>query len=224
MNIGFLTPEEIVKKSLKEEVNLNSKEGFIRQVIGWREFVRGIYREYSEVQEQRNFFGHQRKLKECWYTGDTGIVPLDDAIKKVLKLGYNHHIERLMIISNLMLLCRIHPKEVHKWFMEMYVDSSDWVMGPNVYGMAQFSDGGVFATKPYISSSNYILKMSHYKKDEWCEIWDGLYWMFINDNKDFFKKNYRMSMMVKMLEKMDQKKQKKLFKLAKSFINKVTSK
>lgn len=222
INIGFITPEEIVKKAVKVDVSINSKEGFIRQIIGWREFIRGIYQEYSEVQEKKNFFKHKRKLKKCWYQGNTGILPLDDAINKVTKYGYNHHIERLMIISNLMLLCRVDPREVHKWFMEMYVDSSDWVMGPNVYGMAQFSDGGIFATKPYISGSNYILKMSHYKKDDWCEIWDGLYWMFIKDNQEFFKKNYRMSMMVKILEKMDNSKQKKLFKLANAFISETT--
>ena len=109
INIGFLTPEEVVKKALKAEVSLNSKEGFVRQIIGWREFVRGIYQEYSEIQDSSNFFNHKNKLKKCWYQGNTGIVPLDDAIKKVLKYGYNHHIERLMIISNLMLLCRVDP-------------------------------------------------------------------------------------------------------------------
>jgi len=145
INIGFLTPEEIVKKVLKANVSINSQEGFIRQIIGWREFVRGIYQQYSEIQDKKNFFKHSKKIKKCWYNGSTGLPPLDDAIKKVIKYGYNHHIERLMIVSNLMLLCRIDPREVHKWFMEMYVDSSDWVMGPNVYGMAQFSDGAVLS-------------------------------------------------------------------------------
>lgn len=224
INIGFLTPEEVVKKALKCDVSINSKEGFIRQIIGWREFVRGIYQEYSEVQEESNFFNHQNSLKDSWYTGNTSIVPLDDAIKKTLRFGYNHHIERLMIISNIMLLCEIHPTEVHKWFMEMYVDSSDWVMGPNVYGMAQFSDGGIFATKPYIASSNYILKMSHYKKDDWCETLDGLYWRFIHKNQDFFSKNYRMAMMVKMLNKIDIERKKRIFKLADEFISNHTIK
>ena len=222
INIGFLTPEEIVKKALKADVDLNSKEGFIRQIIGWREFMRGIYQEYSEKQDKENFFKHKRKLTKAWYEGETGIPPLDDAIKKVLRYGYNHHIERLMIISNLMLLCEIKPQIVHQWFMEMYVDSSDWVMGPNVYGMAQFSDGGIFATKPYISGSNYIHKMGHYKKGDWNDVWDGLYWRFIGKHQDFFKKNYRMNMMVKMLEKMDQDKKKKIFKAAEKFLEKYT--
>jgi deoxyribodipyrimidine photolyase-related protein len=222
INIGFVTPSEIVKVALAADVSLNSKEGFVRQVIGWREFVRGIYQEYSDEQDKSNFFGHQNKLTSAWYEGSTGITPLDDAIKKVDQFGYCHHIERLMIISNIMLLCEIHPQEVHRWFMEMFVDSSDWVMGPNVYGMAQFSDGGIFATKPYISSSNYILKMSHYKKDEWCDVLDGLYWRFIEKNRDFFSTNYRMSMMVKMLDKMDLEKKERIFPKAESFIKEMT--
>ena len=106
--------------------------------------------------------------------------------------------------------------------MEMYVDSSDWVMGPNVFGMAQFSDGGIFATKPYIASSNYIIKMSHYKKGEWSEILDGLYWRFIDKNREFFSKNYRMSMMVKLLDKIDEERRMRIFSLAEEFISKNT--
>ncbi len=123
-----------------------------------------------------------------------------------------------MIISNIMLLCEIAPKEVHGWFMEMFVDSSDWVMGPNVYGMSQFSDGGIFATKPYIAGSNYIHKMSHYKKDSWDDILDGLYWRFIEKHRDFFGKNYRMSMMVKMLDKLDRERKARIFQKAETLL------
>ena len=148
------TPSEIIKmvttKEMIRNIPLNSLEGYVRQVIGWREFIRGIYQNYHQEQMSSNFWGHKRKLNDNWYTGETGVPPLDDAIKKAHRFGYSHHIERLMIISNIMLLSQIHPQEVYKWFMEMYVDSSDWVMGPNVFGMAQFSDGGIFATKPYI--------------------------------------------------------------------------
>jgi len=222
INIGFITPHEVVELVLDCDVPLNSKEGFIRQVIGWREFMRGIYQVYSEHQENLNFFNHQRKLTQAWYEGTTGIPPLDDAIKKVNEFGYGHHIERLMIISNMMLLCEIDPVKVHAWFMEMYVDSSDWVMGPNVYGMAQFSDGGIFSTKPYISGSNYILKMSHYTKDEWCDVFDGLYWSFIENKKDFLKKNPRMSMMVNMLKKMDDDKKSRIFRAKEKFLMDMT--
>lgn len=227
MNNGLITPRQIIKKVLNryeedKSIPLSSVEGFIRQVMGWREFVSGVYQNYSEVQDSKNFFNHNRKLTDDWYKGTTGIPPVDHAIKKAVKYGYCHHIERLMILSSMMLMCEVHPKEVHKWFMEMFVDSADWVMGPNVYGMGQFSDGGIFATKPYISGSNYILKMSDYKKGEWCDVWDGLYWRFIGKNSAFFSKNYRMSMMVQAYNKMDIEKKTRLTALAEQFIKEKT--
>ena len=218
LNLGLLIPKEIIQRSLEfAKVNktpLNSLEGFIRQILGWREFVRGIYGEFSEVQDKKNFFNHTRKLSNDWYSGTTGITPLDFAIKKVMKNGYLHHIERLMIVSNLMLLCEIDPNEVHRWFNELFVDSMDWVMGPNVYGMGQFSDGGIFATKPYICGSNYILKMSNFTKGEWSVEMDALYWSFIFKNREFFLKNPRMAMMVRTFEKMDTKKQEEILVLS----------
>tara|TARA_Y100000591_G_C21633046_1_gene593814 strand:- start:90 stop:770 length:681 start_codon:yes stop_codon:yes gene_type:complete len=222
MNIGLITAEEIINKVLKahqkDNFPLNSLEGFIRQVIGWREFIRGIYQNYDKEESSTNFWNHKRKLRKCWYDGTTGILPVDDAIKKVQRLGYNHHIERLMVLSNFMLLCEINPKDVYKWFMEMYVDSSEWVMGPNVYGMGQFSDGGIFATKPYISGSNYILKMSDYKKGDWCKVWDGLYWNFINKKKKFYQKNARSAFMVNTLDRMESGKRKSHFEIANQFL------
>lgn len=229
INMGLILPEEVIQKVEKEyyankNIPLNSAEGFIRQVLGWREFVRGIYQEFDEVQQTENFWNHQRKLTSSWYEATTGIPPLDDAINKANRLGYNHHIERLMVVSNLMLLCQIHPQEVYRWFMEMFIDSSDWVMGPNVFGMGQFSDGGIFATKPYISGSNYLLKMSDYKKGDWCDVVDGLYWKFISDHRDFFGANPRLGMMIRTLEKMEKDAKKKerlkrIFKAADDFLD-----
>jgi deoxyribodipyrimidine photolyase-related protein len=227
INLGLLTPGEVVKRTLtyakENKTPMNSIEGFIRQVIGWREFVRGVYQNYSEKQDAGNFFKHERKLSGAWYTGQTGIEPLDDSLRKSLKFGYAHHIERLMVIGCLMLLSQVHPREVHRWFMEMYVDSSDWVMGPNVYGMSQFSDGGIFATKPYICGSNYILKMSSYKKGPWCDVWDGLYWKFVSEKFQFLAKNPRLSMMVAMWGKKSKAQQKQLLQVADAFIEKVTN-
>ncbi|MCK6598063.1 MAG: cryptochrome/photolyase family protein [Bdellovibrionaceae bacterium] len=205
LNSGLLTPDEVVKETLafglKNKIPLASLEGFIRQVIGWREFIRGIYQNFSQKQETTNFWNHNNKLSPLWYKGDTGIPPLDETLRRVIKRGYAHHIERLMIIGSLMLLLEVHPSEAHRWFMEMFVDSSDWVMGPNVYGMALFSDGGVFATKPYICGSNYLRKMGGYKKEDWCDGVDGLYWEFIKKHENFFLKNPRLSMMVKSSQK-----------------------
>ena len=223
INNGMLLPDEVIQKAIevyeKEDIPLASLEGFVRQIIGWREFVFGIYRNFSEEEEKRNFFKHNRRLTADWYEGTTGLPPIDDAIHKAQDFGYCHHIERLMVLSNVMLLTEIHPQDVHKWFMEMFVDSADWVMGPNVYGMGQFSDGGIFATKPYFSGSNYILKMSDYKKSEWCDGWDGLFWRFIGKHSDFFAKQYRLSFMVQTLNKMDAHKKKRLLSLAEDFIH-----
>jgi deoxyribodipyrimidine photolyase-related protein len=225
-NLGLLTPDEVVKRTLtfakENKTPMNSLEGFIRQVIGWREFVRGVYQNFSDKQDVSNFFKHEGKLSKVWYSAETGILPLDDSLGKTVKFGYAHHIERLMVIGCLMLLSQIHPREVHRWFMEMYVDSSDWVMGPNVYGMSQFSDGGIFATKPYICGSNYILKMSSYKKGPWCEVWDGLYWKFVSEKFQFLAKNPRLSMMVAMWGKKSKAQQKQLLQAADAFISRVT--
>ena len=222
INLGLITPATLIRETLDfakaNKIPLNSLEGYVRQIIGWREFMRGIYQNYEERLLNTNFFNHQRKLSKSWYDGTTGIVPLDHAIKNCLQFGYTHHIERLMVVCNLMNLSGVHPVQVYKWFMEMYVDSSDWVMAPNVMGMGLFSDGGIFATKPYICGSSYILKMSDYPKGEWCEVMDGLYWKFIEDHKDFFLKNYRLAMMAKLLEKMDSVRKKRIFSKANSFI------
>ena len=224
LNIGLVTPQEILKEleNCYENTPINSYEGFLRQILGWREFIRGVYQEKSEIQENSNFLSHTKKLNSNWYSGNTKIKPLDDAIKFTLKYGYSHHINRLMIIGNIMNLSQVHPKQIYNWFMEMYVDSSDWVMVPNVFGMATFADGGIMSTKPYICGSNYILKMSDYKKDDWCDVLDGLYWKFIDINKDFLGKNPRLSLMVNSLKKIEEERRKYIFKQAEIFIEKNT--
>ena len=225
INMGLVTPDEVIDKALEyyqeNDTHFPSVEGFVRQIIGWREFMRGIYHEYDE-DLNKNHFDHKRKMRACWYEGTTGIPPLDDAIKKANKYGYTHHIERLMVLGNIMLLCELDPDEVYKWFMEMYVDSADWVMAPNVYGMSQFADGGIFATKPYIGGANYIKKMSDYGKGDWEDVVNGLYWRFIEENLETFAKNQRMSMMVATLKKMNPEKKEKIFKAANRFIERVT--
>ncbi|MBW3042337.1 cryptochrome/photolyase family protein [Prochlorococcus marinus] len=208
LNTGLLTPKKILDITREfyqtNQIGINSYEGFIRQIIGWREFILIIYKRNNIQLRNGNFWGFEDKpIPSSFYTGNTGIRPLDDSIKNVLETGYAHHIERLMIIGNLMLLCRFHPNQVYKWFMELFIDSYDWVMVPNVYGMSQFSNGGLFTTKPYISGSNYIKKMSNYKSEDWCETWDSLFWTFVDDYKNIFKSQNRLSMIVRNLEKMD---------------------
>ena len=226
LNIGLITPNDVIKKTLKfaeqESIPINSLEGFIRQIIGWREFVRGIYAEEGNFQKNQNYWNHKNKLSSAWYEGNTGLNPLDDSIQTTIKDGYIHHIPRLMVISNIMNLCEIDPKEIYRWFMEMYIDSSEWVMIPNVFGMATYSDGGLMSTKPYTCGSNYILKMSNYKKGDWCDIMDGLYWRFTEKNRKFYESNPRLSMLVRNLDKMDKKRKDNIFNKAEEFINKNT--
>ncbi len=224
INNGLITPMEILEKikKIENKIKINSLEGYIRQIIGWREFMRGIYQNFDEEMEQKNFFNHKNKMKLSWYNGTTGLEPLDHSIKNALNYGWSHHIERLMILANIMNLCQIHPKQVYKWFMEMFVDSSDWVMAPNVYGMGLFSDGGIFATKPYICGSSYFLKMMDFKRGEWCDTMDGLYWNFINKNRNFFLKNPRLSMMVRVFDKIKSDRKKTIFNAAEKFIKQNT--
>jgi len=222
VNIGLLTPKHVVEKTIAytktRKVPLNSLEGFIRQILGWREFMRAVYVLVDKKQKKSNFWKHKRKLSKSFYSGKTGVDPLDDVIKRVTKYAYCHHIERLMVIGNFMLLTQIHPNQVYKWFMELFIDAYEWVMIPNVYGMSQYADGGMITTKPYISGSNYIKKMSNFKTGEWCDIWDALYWNFVYNHKNFFKKSPRMAMMASILAKMDKGKLKHHLSIAKKYI------
>ena len=224
--MGLITPDLIIDQVLdfnkKNEIRMNSLEGYVRQIVGWREFMRGIYQNYSNEMETSNFFKHERKMNNSWYEGTTGLLPLDYAIKNSINYGWSHHIERLMILSNIMNLCEVKPVYVYRWFMEMFVDSSDWVMAPNVYGMGLFSDGGIFSTKPYICGSSYLLKMMDFKKGEWCNTMDGLYWRFIDKNREFFLKNARLSMMVRVFDKMQDKRKKMILFEADKFIKQNT--
>jgi deoxyribodipyrimidine photolyase-related protein len=224
LNLGLLTPREVIDAALVrvDDVPMQSLEGFVRQVIGWREFVRGVYRNYSEQQDTSNFWLHEREMSPSWHNGTTGIPPLDDVIHSAQRFGWTHHIPRLMVLGNLMTLCEIRPSSAHRWFMEMFIDSSEWVMGPNVYGMGLFSDGGIFATKPYICGSNYLLKMSDYKKGPWCEIVDGLYWRFIDKHREFFSGNPRLALMPRALDRLDSGRRTHIFAAAEAFLEQQT--
>ena len=223
INSGLLTPEfvidELNKYGIKKNIPINSFEGIVRQIIGWREFIRGIYIAKGSIERTRNYWNFDKKMPKAFYNATTGIKPIDDCINKVNDNAYLHHIERLMVIGNFMFLCEIHPDDVYKWFMEFFIDSYDWVMVPNVYGMSQFADGGLMSTKPYISSSNYIMKMSDYKKGDWQKIWDGLYWRFIFKNQSFFQSNPRLSMMVRTLNKMDNQKLESHLKISEEYLS-----
>ena len=212
LNVGLLTPELVLKQSLtaasKSDIPLNALEGFIRQIIGWREFMRATYEDLGVTMRTTNHWKHTRSMPQSFYDGTTGILPVDDVIERVLKTGYCHHIERLMVLGGFMFLCEFDPDDIYTWFMEMFVDSYDWVMVPNVYAMSQNADGGLITTKPYFSGSSYIKKMSHYRAGEWATIWDALYWRWIWNHTDELSKNPRWAMMCSMAKKMDSSKMK----------------
>jgi len=225
LNTGLISPHEVIEKALcyaeKKNIPINSLEGFVRQIIGWREFIRAVYEQKGTEERTKNFWGFTRKIPPSFWNGTTGILPFDNVIHKILNTGYAHHIERLMVLGNFMLLCEFNPDEVYRWFMELFIDSYDWVMVPNVYGMSQFADGGIMATKPYISSSNYLLKMGDYPKGDWQKTWDGLFWRFMHVHRDFFQKNPRLGMLVKMFDKMPAEKQQAHLKNANLFLTKL---
>ena len=222
LNIGLLDPLKIIDRSisyaLDNNVQLNSLEGFVRQVIGWREYIRAVYEREGVKQRTTNFWNFNRKIPDCFWTATTGIEPVDTIIKRLLKTGYSNHIERLMMLGNFMCLCEFDPNEVYRWFMTLYIDAYDWVMVPNVYGMSQYADGGLMSTKPYISGSNYILKMSNFKKGDWCETWDGLFWRFMHVHREFFYKNPRLSMLITTFDKMPVEKRNKHLQMADIFL------
>ncbi|MEM9289771.1 MAG: cryptochrome/photolyase family protein, partial [Pseudomonadota bacterium] len=198
LNIGLLTPAQVisaVKAHIdKHDIPVNSAEGFIRQVIGWREFMRATYEDLGVKMRTTNHWNHTRPMPKIFWTGETGIAPIDDTIHRVLKTGYCHHIERLMVLGGFMFLCEFDPDDIYRWFMEMFVDAYDWVMVTNAYAMSQNADGGLITTKPYFSGSAYVKKMSNHPKGDWCDIWDGLYWRWILGHADALEKNPRWAM------------------------------
>lgn len=227
INIGLLDPKEVIDKAINHasdhDIPMNSLEGFVRQVIGWREFIHMVYEREGSKQRSKNFWNFKRKIPKSFWTGDTDIIPVDTVIKRILKYGYCHHIERLMVLGNFMLLCEFDPNEVYRWFMEMFVDSYDWVMVPNVYGMTQFADGGLMITKPYISGSNYVLKMGDWEKGEWQKIWDALFWRFMHQHRDVLEKNYRLGMLFTTLDNMNKDKRKSHFDTAAAYLQRLSS-
>lgn len=223
INVGLLDPMTVIERAMSfandHNVPLNSTEGFVRQILGWREFIRGVYEVKGTEERTKNFWKFNRKIPHSFYDGSTGIKPIDDVIKKVNKTAYAHHIERLMILGNFMVLCEFDPDEVYQWFMELFIDAYDWVMVPNVYGMSLYADGGLMSTKPYISSSNYIMKMSNYSKGDWQATWDGLFWTFMDKHRDFFLSNPRLGMLIRTFDKMKQETKEKHYKNAQQFLD-----
>lgn len=233
INIGLLDPVDLcrdVEARYREgKAPLNAAEGFIRQIIGWREYVRGIYWREGPDYTRRNHLNAQRGLPDFYYSGDTDMHCLSQAIGQTLDHGYAHHIQRLMVTGNFAMLAGIDPYQVHKWYLEVYVDAYEWVEAPNVVGMSQYADGGILASKPYASSGAYINRMSDYcghcrynvktrTDDDSCPF-NALYWDFLARNEDSLKGNPRLAMPYRNWERKDAEEQEKLRARAKNFLN-----
>lgn len=222
LNIGLITPAQVVDRTLavadESRVPLNDLEGFLRQILGWREFVRGVYRHHRHTLRRRNVWGGQRVPAASWLAGETGLYPLDRAMGNAIDYGWNHHIERLMVIANLMNLTGIQPAAAYRFFMSYYVDAYDWVMVPNLFGMGLTSDGGIFATKPYLCGSSYIRRMSDYPKGAWMDVMDGLYWRFIGRHRPALSRNPRTAMAVRALDRLDRGRLRRILSAGEDFI------
>ena len=230
LNTGLITPRDVVNRTLEfaeaEGTRLNSLEGFVRQVIGWREFMRATYEDLgvrmrAPASKGGNHWGHHRKLPESFWNGTTGIDPVDDVVRRANDTGYAHHIERLMVMGGFLFLIETDPDDVYRWFMEMFVDAYDWVMVPNSYAMSQHADGGLITTKPYFSGSNYIRKQSNFGTGEWAQVWDGLYWRFIWKHREALGRNPRWSTMCRTAERMGEAKMKKHLDTAEAYLAKL---
>jgi len=221
MNSKMISPKEVIDRVLEEyrdqqdQIDISQVEGFIRQILGWREYMRGIYWKEMPGYKSTNALDNQNKLPEFFWTGNTKMNCLSHAINQSLEEAYAHHIQRLMITGNYALLTQTHPDEVDAWYLGVYIDAIEWVEITNTRGMSQFADGGIVATKPYVSSANYINKMGNYcqgctykhskKTGEDSCPFNALYWNFLDAKKEKFKDNPRMGMMLNLLAKKDEK-------------------
>jgi deoxyribodipyrimidine photolyase-related protein len=214
-----------------DRVSISQAEGFIRQVLGWREYMRGIYWARMPKYAELNFFDHKRPLPEWYWTGETKMKCLGHSINQSLDYAYAHHIQRLMVTGNFALLAGIHPDQVDAWYLGIYIDAIEWVEITNTRGMSQFADGGVVGSKPYVSSGSYIHKMSHYCKECAYNVKDkfgekacpfnSLYWDFLDRHREKLQKNPRMSMMYRVWDKMDAETKEKTLTQAGSYLENI---
>ena len=233
LNIGLLKPLDVCRKAEKAffdgRAPLNSVEGFIRQIIGWREYIRGIYFLQGPNYTQNNYLDHNRPLPSLYWGKESGLNCLDQCVKQTEEFSYAHHIQRLMVTGNFALLTGVSPYEIHEWYLSVYIDAFEWVEAPNTIGMSQFADGGVVASKPYVSSGAYINKMSNYCKS--CKFkvtekvgkdacpFNALYWHFLSRNRDKFQGNPRMAQMYRTWDRMNEDHKNNVIKSADEFLN-----
>jgi len=237
MNTKLISPKEVIKTVLKtyrnnqDEIDISQVEGFIRQILGWREYMRGMYWMLMPNYKKKNYLNNENKLPAFFWTGKTKMNCLEKSINNSLDNGYAHHIQRLMITGNFALLTGVHPDAIDAWYLGIYVDAIEWVQLPNTRGMSQFADGGKIATKPYVSSGSYIHKMSnycsscHYDKNKKFEEdacpFNSLYWNFLDEKQTALSSNFRMKMMYSLLNKMSSEQRAKIKEKANHIIQNI---
>jgi deoxyribodipyrimidine photolyase-related protein len=226
LNIGLLSPQQVVSAALKRHaanpVPLESLEPLIRNVLGHREFMRGIGIVGGKTISESNPLKANRHLTPSWYEGTTGLPVFDDLVHKLLARGYAHHSERLLIAGSLMTVCEIHPSEVRRWFSELFVDAHDWALVPQLYTLTQFADTTTLQGGPYICTSKSLIDRSDYERGEWANVWDGLYWRYIEKHRAVFSKNAKMRSVVQRLDRLDADQKRIMHYRAEDFLNKFT--
>ncbi|MEI7740890.1 MAG: cryptochrome/photolyase family protein [bacterium] len=224
LNIGLLTPRQVLDATLhharRHPIRLNSLEGFIRQILGSREFTRAIYANHGKELPEMNSLHNQRKLSKAFISGTTGIIPVDLTIKKVMETAYCHHTERLTVLGNFLLLTEVKPKLIHAWFMENFIDAAEWAVVPNVFAQSQYVDGGSITTKFHLTSSNYIRNISDYPSGEWEKIMDALFWRFLSRHDEILKAQPRLASLFEQMRKSPER-LKKHIELADGFLKKL---
>ena len=235
LNLKLLNPEEVIKEVEhayhKNKIPLNAAEGFIRQIIGWREYIRGLYWFYSDIWMTTNNLKAKRRLPDFYWNGTTKMTCINQSINQVIENGYGHHIQRLMVTGLFSLLYGVKPSEIHAWYLSMFIDAVAWVEVPNTIGMSQYADGGIVGSKPYIASGAYINRMSNYCKnciyeptnasgENACPL-TTLYWYFVYKNKSLLKNNPRLSMQIRNWDNKDKKMKNGIISRSKKLFNNI---
>ncbi|MBE0639900.1 MAG: cryptochrome/photolyase family protein [Bacteroidales bacterium] len=235
LNTKMISPLEVIRSAVEtwqsrpDEIGLEQVEGYVRQILGWREYVRGVYWAKMPDYAKMNYFDHKNKLPEFYWTGDTRMNCLKHAIRQSLDKAYAHHIQRLMITGNFALLAQVHPDEVDAWYLGIYIDAFEWVELTNTRGMSQYADGGIMASKPYVSSANYINNMSDYCRSCFYDAkkriganacpFNSLYWNFFDRHQDKLRKNPRIGMAYRNLDKMNPEEKAALLEQAEKYLD-----
>jgi deoxyribodipyrimidine photolyase-related protein len=237
LNLKMISPLEVIRRAVQhrqahaDRIGISQVEGFVRQILGWREYLRGVYWEQMPAYAEKNFFGHGRPLPGFYWSAETGMNCLRAAIRQSLESAYAHHIQRLMLTGNFALLAGVHPEEIDRWYLGIYIDALQWVEMPNTRGMSQYADGGIVGSKPYVSSAAYISRMSDYcascSYDAKSRVgasacpFNSLYWHFYHRHRVLLEGNPRIGFVYKTLDRFPEEDRRRLLVQAESYLERI---